>query len=305
MTAHPDRLAGGSLYRLAHAALAAAALVAFASAAAGQAWVPQAGVGSVTFLLQHTDHTGHFLADGSMLRGYDSVGKGAFLELDYAITDRCSITATGAYIGAKYLGPEPSFFGLELDECHCWNTGWQDGAVTARYNILNGAFAITPSISYGAPLANYTYQGEAVIGRNLDELRLAIDAGVRLDAISEKLSVSGQYAYAFVEKVIDLDLDRSNLLVSVAYQFHPRFSGSLDFYWQRTHGGLRSDQFVTDEQWAEYDRLVKDNSFHVGVTLAYSFTGLDVYASYVDFVDGTDTHDGRAISVGVGFPFQL
>ena len=32
-------------------------------------------------------------------------------------------------------------FGLELDDCHCWNSGWQDFSATARYNLVDGAFA--------------------------------------------------------------------------------------------------------------------------------------------------------------------
>jgi len=78
-----------------------------------------------------------------------------------------------------------------------------------------------------------------------------------------------------------------------------------DFYLQRTHGGLRSTEFVTDEEWAQFDRLLKDNSFHAGVTLAYSFRRFDIFGSYVEFVDGTDTHDGRAFTVGIAWPFQF
>ena len=270
-----------------------------------QAWVPPAKVGSVGLLLQHVDHTGHFLADGSILRGYDSVSRAAMLRFDYAFTDRLSISAAAAYVGAKYIGPEPSFFGLEIDDCHCWNTDWQDGSVTVRYNIFNDAFALTPSISYGAPLTNYPYFGEAAIGRNLDELRLAIDMGGRLDAITPKLSVAGLYSYAIVEEVLDLDLDRSNVLVNVSYQFTRRLSASVDFYLQRTHGGLRSTEFETDEEWEQYDRIIKDDSFHIGGTLAYSFNRIDVFASYIEFVDGTDTHDGRAVTIGLGWPFEF
>jgi hypothetical protein len=34
--------------------------------------------------------------------------------------------------------------------------------------------------------------------------------------------------------------------------------------WQRSHGGLRSTEFGTDEQFQQFDRTLKDNSFHVG-----------------------------------------
>ena len=59
-----------------------------------------------------------------------------------------------------------------------------------RYNLANGAFALTPSVSFGIPTHNYDYFGEAVVGRNLNELRIGVDAGQRLDAISGRLSIS-------------------------------------------------------------------------------------------------------------------
>jgi len=305
MTVDRERPIGGFLRRFGPCTVVSVVIILNAATASGQAWVPPARVGSVGLLFQNVDHTGHFLADGSLLGGYDSVSRGALLRFDYAITDRFSITAAAAYVGAKYIGPEPSFFGLEIDDCHCWNTSWQDGSLTVRYNIFNGTFALTPSLTYGAPLINYPYFGEAVVGRNLDELRLAIDAGGRLDGITPKLSISGFYSYAFVEEVLDLSIDRSNLMVGVGYQFHPRFSASVDFYLQRTHGGLRSTEFETEEQWLQFDRLLKDDSFHAGITLAYSFRRFDILGSYIEFVDGTDSHDGRAITVGIAMPFQF
>src|SRR5688572_23901077 len=89
-------------------------------------------------------------------------------------------------------GPEPSFFALPIDDCLCWNSGWQDIAATVRSNVSNGVFALTPSISVGMPSHDYDYFGEAVLGRNLNEVRIAVDAGRRLDEISDRLSVSGR-----------------------------------------------------------------------------------------------------------------
>lgn len=273
------------------------------NALSGQAWAPPAGVGSVTLLFQHVDHTGHRLDDGSFFPGYESESRVALVQLDYALTDRLSFSLGVPYVGARYTGDEPSFFGLPVDECRCWQTGWQDLNVTLRYNLLNDSLAVSPSISYGTPLRSYEYFGEAVVGRSLDELRLAVDIGKRLDAISPKLSISGRYSYAFVEEVLGLPNDRSNASLSLGYQLTPRFSASADAYWQHSHGGLRSSEFVTDEQWSQYDRLLRDQSFHLGATFAYSFDRFDLFASYIDFTDGKDTHTGRAISFGVSWPF--
>jgi hypothetical protein len=39
-----------------------------------------------------------------------------------------------------------------------------------------------------------------------------------------------------------------------------------------------------------------------GVTV--SLPRVDVFASYVGYVSGTDTHQGRAINAGVSWPFE-
>lgn len=275
-----------------------------ASPAFAQAWVPPAGIGVVSVVYQSIDNTNHRLTDGSLLDGYDSVSRGVLLNLDYAVTDRFSFTIGVPYLGSKYTGPEPSFFGLEADDCLCWQHGLQDFGATARYNVVNGAFAFTPSISVGMPSHNYDYFGEAVLGRNLNELRLAVDVGRRLDRISDRLSVSARYSYAIVEKVLDLPNNRSNIALESGFLATRKLATRVALSWQRSHGGLRSNEIVTDEQLSQYDRLIKDNNFHITGGLAYSLPQIDLFASYTRYVSGTDTHVGYAITAGVSVPFE-
>jgi hypothetical protein len=265
---------------------------------------PPARIGVVSAVYQKIDNTTHRLSDGTRLDGYDSVSQGVLLNLDYAVTDRFSFSVGVPYIGARYLGPEPSFFALPVDDCRCWNRGWQDFGFTARYNLVNGALAATPSVSIGIPTHGYDHFGEAVLGRNLKEMRLAVDAGQRLDAISPRLALSGRYAYAVVERVLDLPNNRSNVSLEPSALVTRRLSTRAVVSWQRSHGGLRTTEFETDEQWEQYDRLLRDNYFHAGAGLAYSFPRFDVFASYIHYVSGTDTHGGRAFTVGLSWPFE-
>jgi hypothetical protein len=275
-----------------------------ANRALAQAWVPPARIGMVSVVYQAITNTNHRLTDGSLLDGYDSLSRGVLFSIDYAFTDRFSLSVGLPYVGSKYTGPEPSFFGLAVDDCFCWNHGWQDLGVTARYNLANGAFALTPSVSFGMPTHDYDYFGEAVLGRNLDEFRVGFDVGQRLDAISERLSVSGRYTYAFVEKVLDLPNNRSNMGVEADFSATRKLSTRIGLAWQRSHGGLRSTEVVTDEQYSQYDRLLKDNNFHITGGVSYSLPKVDVFASYVHYAGGTDTHVGHAITVGLSLPFE-
>jgi hypothetical protein len=275
-----------------------------ASPALAQAWVPPAGIGLASVMFQTINNTNHRLTDGSLYDGYDSLSRGVLFNLDYAITDRISFSIGVPYLGSKYTGPEPSIFGLAVDDCFCWQHGWQDFGAAVRYNIANDAFAFTPSISFGVPTHNYDYFGEAVLGRNLNEVRIGVDVGQRLDRISDRLSLSGRYTYAFVEKVVDLPNNRSNFSIETAFLATRKLATRLAFSWQRSHGGLRSSDTFTEEQYPQYDRIIKDNNFHITGGVSYSLPKIDLFGYYVHYAGGTDTHVGHAMNVGVSWPFE-
>jgi hypothetical protein len=296
-------------------------LIAIAAGRAhAQAWVPPAGSGSVNFVVQRIDNTGHFLTDGFLAKqGGKSVDSGIAVEADYALTDRWSLSAELPYVFAKYTDPDPPppfvpF--LPVDTCRCWHSGLQDFGLTARYNLVNKAIGLTPSVSVGVPSHDYNYQGEAVIGRNLKELRLAIDAGQRLDIISKRLSVQARYSYAFVQRVLDVPNNRSNAAVEGAFELTRQLSVRSSVFWQHTHGGLRGPapsrpetfpfgDVNTPELLNEHDRLLRDNNWRVGGAMSYGFSRFDLFASYIAYVRGTNTHAGRAVTGGISWPFEL
>jgi hypothetical protein len=88
------------------------------------------------------------------------------------------VSAGLPYVFAKYTArnlPPPPIPVLSWDACHCRQSGFQDFGFRARYNVFNGGFALTPSVSFGTPSHNYEFRGEAVVGRNLKELQFAVD----------------------------------------------------------------------------------------------------------------------------------
>lgn len=284
-----------------------------------QAWVAPAGVGSATFFYQRIDSTGHLRTNGTLIDAGQSTNVGLYVEVEYAISDRFSMTAGLPYVFGKWVGPNqprPPIPFLPVDQCRCWNSGWQDFGFTARYNIVNGIFALTPSVAIGVPSHQYEFRGEAVLGRDLREVRIAVDAGQRLDAISPKLSVQGRYSYAIVEQVLALPNNRSNASLEGAYAFTRRFSARGVLSWQRTHGGLQfgspapaelvfPGEVNTPDRLDQHDRLLRDNNFHLGAGAAYSFPSVDLFGSYTEYVSGTDSHAGRVFTFGLSWPFEL
>jgi hypothetical protein len=298
-----------------------AAVVVFGMAGArdvrAQAWVPPAGSGTVTVATQFIDNTGHLLTNGVLYPDGKSQDGSVYFEGEYALTDRLSMSLGLPFVFARYVGP-----GLtpgpqqEVDLCRCWHGAWQDFGFTARYGLVRHAFALTPSVSIGVPSHAYVYRGESVVGRRLPEVRLGVSAGRRLDAVSSRLSVQGTYSYAFVEQVLDIPNNRSNMTLDVAVAAMRRLSVRGFVAWQRTHGGLRTGlgkppadgypwgEILTEEQFTQHDRLLRDNSFHLGTGASYSFSRFDVFGSYIAYVSGTDSHAGRVLTGGVSWPFE-
>ena len=79
-------------------------------------------------------------------------------------------------------------------------SGFQDFSAAARYRFGDDTWAIAPQVKYGLPSHNYSYVGEAVVGRNLNELELGVFAALRLVDILPKATVQAGYIYSFVEK---------------------------------------------------------------------------------------------------------
>jgi hypothetical protein len=299
-----------------------ALFLATANHAKAQAWVLPAGEGALTFSYQRIDNTGHRRTNGVLVPHGLSLDMSMYLQAEYAFTNRLSLTVGLPYVFAKYTDPNPPVFPipyLPVDHCHCWQSGVQDFGITARYNLAGGArgaFALTPSVALGTPSHDYNFRGESALGRDLTEVRVGVDAGRRLDVISHNLSVQGGYSYAFVEKVQNISTNRSNANMEGDYLVKRKLLVRGQVFWQRTHGGLRfgsptgpglvfPGEVNTPELLSQHDRILRDNYWRAGGGLDYSFPRVDLFAVYTAFVGGTDTHAGRALTIGFSVPFRL
>lgn len=294
----------------------ALALAGAAAPAAAQAWTPPVGVGVVTLGGQWIDHTGHRLTDGTLVGG-TSESAAVFTEVEYGFTDRFAATAGLAYVFARWTdrGPEPPPFPLQpVDTCYCWDSSFQDFTFSARYRLGDDPWAVTPLVRLVVPSHPYETRGEAVVGRNLDELQVGLAAAVRLAGLVPDATLQGGYSYAFVEKVLGIPNDRSSWSLAIGWAPTRRLHLHAEARWQRTHGGLRvgsptGDPFLppgevdTPERVAEHDRLLRDNSFHLGGGASFSFGSFDVFLSHTSFVSGTDTHAGHAWTAGLTYAF--
>jgi len=115
---------------------------------------------------------------------------------------------------------------------------------------------------------------------------------------------------------MDISTNRSNANLEGDYLIKRKLLLRGQALWQRTHGGLRfgspspadlvfPGEVNTPELLYQHDRLLRDNYWRAGGGLAYSFPRVDLFAAYTAFVGGTDTHAGRALTIGFSVPFRL
>jgi hypothetical protein len=272
-----------------------------------QAFTPPAQVGSVTLGWQWVSNTGHFLTDGTLFPRGESVTTSALVEVDYGVTDRFAAAVALPYVFARYTGGLPPFSQLERDSCRCWHSSFQDFAIAGRYRFGDDFWAITPTLRYSLPTHDYPYEGEAVVGRNLQELQAGIHAGWRLAPMLPKASVQAGYSYAVTEKPFDdITNNRSNGYFDFGYAVTRSFYARGGASWQRTHGGLTSFELITTPgRFPQRDRILRTAYWHLTGGAAYSATLADVFVSIEKYVWGRDAHDGIAYTIGTTWYFDL
>ncbi len=290
----------------------ATAMAAGVRPAMGQAWVLPERTGAVTFVVQEIDHVGRMRNDGTRAAVGKAINLGFDVEVDYAFTDRLSVSTTLPYVVAKFTDPNPPPEGIpfeDVDSCRCWNSDFADFGLTIRYNLINmnRAFMLTSFVSSGLPSHAYDYVGEAVVGRQLKELKVGADAGQRLDWLLTGMSVQAGYRYTIVEQFLDVPNNRSNGYAQAGFVLPRGFSARGVATWQRTHGGLRMPDEVKGfpERLTEYHRMLRDNYLHAGGGVSYSWGPWDVSGSFLLTARGSNSHDVRVFSFTIGRLFEI
>jgi hypothetical protein len=295
------------------AALATAVQFTLIGSASGQAWLPRARQGSVTFVAQDVRHIGRVFGP-VWVRCCDTTNASIDVDVEYGITNRLAVSAGLPFVFAKYLGEAPDGPAAFLpyvagDKCHCLHHGFQDIQFAARYNLVRvgHTFALTPSVSFGAPTHGYDYVGEAVVGFGLKELRVGVDAGQRFDAVVPGLSVEGEYQYAVVQRVLGIAHNRSNGRLELSYEFWRGLTAYWLLSWQHTHGGLRFPEDVQPfpERWTEFHRLLRDGYVQMGAGASIAVGNWQIAASFLRTVRGMFTHDVRVYTLSAGRSFRI
>lgn len=298
------------------AAILLTALMPFATAQAqsSDAWVPGRGHGSVSVAYQHLYVEWHTLSDGTKGKPGVITNRTVFFNVDYGLTDRLALSVGLPFKSNKFEGSGPHDPD-DLDHDHGnvllddgrYHSGWQDLGVALRYQWRNEPWAITPSLTYGAPTHDYTTFAHAAPGTGLWRLEAGIAVVRRFAPPLQNLYFQGYYGYAFMEEV-DRRVNHSTLNLEVGYLLTPKLSARMYLTGQKTHNGFDFPEDFpnrTDDHFFHHDQNLRNDYVNIGAGASYQLNDrYALFGNYGHTVWGENTHlIDYAVTVGVSRVF--
>lgn len=263
-------------------------LFATAADARAQAWLPDRGEWSYTLSYNDIFNKKHYLPDGGEVDVGHTRSKTLGLSVSYAPTDRLLLVAGLPWVHTDFHGerPHPD---SHVDE-HGAST-ITDLRLEVHWQAIRGPFALAPYVAAVIPTHDYPVLGHAAPGRGLQEYWLGFFAGQSLDAWIPRTYVQLRGNYAFVQEVVGIAHDRSNLDVELGYFFNPRLAVQAIGSWQWTHGGIDVPVPPSHPLYPYHDQLADDEFLNVGGGVVWFATAAtSLYVNYMTSVRGRNGH---------------
>jgi hypothetical protein len=292
------------------AIVAAAMLGPLVPIAAGQAFVPAQGEGSVAVLFQNQFFKYHLVPTKEVDIGH-IYSNSLLADMTYGLTDRVAIGIGLPWVATRYNGAAPhplaDFSGPNPVDDGTWHSTAQDVRVDLRYNVtrnfLNAGVVVTPFVGSVTPSHDYTDFAHAGFGRDLNEVQLGASVAKLFEQGVPGLLLQGSYSYGVVEQVVDVSHNRSLASLEAAYFATPSLRLLALASGQVTHGGIDfygsaiSRVLLTTDQFIHHDQIVRENILTLGGGLSYSLNeSLDLFGSAMHTVA---QRNGHALDLGL------
>jgi hypothetical protein len=293
---------------------AAGPLLLVASSGLAQAWLAPKGEASFGAVYQNIYTRDHLFSEGERYDGGRIRMNMTVFGLTYSFTDRLAAGASLPYVSARYDGTNPHVeTGFQYVDDGSYHGTFTDLRLDLRYNLWNEPAVVTPFASAVIPTHDYATFAHAAPSSGLRQYLVGVSVGRRLDPLVEAGFAQLRYSYAFVEEVLGVSHDRSNVDLEIGYFLTPSLGVSAIGSYQRTHGGIElplpgteaARRFKKTPYYVHHDQLAQSNFLNVGGIVSYALTGtVDVFASYQTMVWGRNVHaiqPGLAVGMSVGF----
>ena len=169
------------------------------------------------------------------------------LSASYSPTDRISVNASLPVVRTRYRGEGHGGHDHEIDD-GSWHSTVTDLQLTVNYQLVTGAFGLSPYVGAVIPTHDYTTFGHSAPGRGLNEYWVGAYAAMSLHEWIPRTYVQLRGNYAFVEEVLDIAHDRINAVLEIGYFPTPAWNVRVMVSEQWTDGGINVPVPLDDPQ---------------------------------------------------------
>jgi hypothetical protein len=268
-----------------------------------QAWLPKSGDLSISLSYDYILNKHHYLPNGDELDVGHTRSNIEGLSVGWSPSDRWRLVAGIPYVQTQWLGE--GHHGPEVDTGHV-NRTLTDLRLEVHYQALEYPVALAPYAAAVIPVHDYPVLGHAAPGRGLNEYWIGFFAGKSLEPWLAQTYVQARYNYAFVERVVGIAHDRSNVDVEVGQFLSPTWLLQLIGSWQWTHGGINVPVPPGSAIFPHHDQLAAAEFLNLTGSVIW-FASARSYLSlgYTRALHGSNAHKvDRGVTFSIGFrPF--
>ncbi len=286
--------------------LLCAALV-IPSAVSAQAWLFPKGEGTVSLSYQNLYVPDHVYENSDAHDIGHILSHALTLDVDYSFTDKLAVRVALPYIAARYYGPKPHQ--LPMDD-GTYHSTFQDFTTDVRYNLTKRRIVLTPFFRVVIPSNSYTYFAHSAAGRDQREYHFGTNFGRQLDPLIPKAYMQAQYSYAFVERVLGIAPNRSNVEFQLGYFLTHRLSLLATGHGMYTHSGVELDfrlfhAGLPSDQWTHHDQIAKASLFDLGGGTSFAVTpSWQMFLTVAHSIEGRNGHlHAAVVTIGVSRSF--
>lgn len=268
-----------------------------------QAWLPEKGNFSAGITYNDVFNKKHYLPNGDEIDAGHARTHSTGVVLAYSPIDRIMLSAGIPYVRSEYHGDHPHPGEIDNSDFH---STWTDLRLEVHFQAMLEPFALAPYVGYLHPVTNYETMGHSAPGRGLDELWLGFYGAKSLDRWIPRTYVQLRYNYAFVEEVVGIAHDRSNLDLEIGYFLNRQWSIRALTSWQQTHGGIDIPIPMSNPLFPHHDQLAAEGYVHVGGGVSWLITPrCGVYSIYTTSVKGENGHKlDQGLTMGFSYGFN-
>lgn len=277
------------------------------SAVSAQAWLFPKGEGTVSLSYQNLYVDDHAYENGDVHDVGHILSHALTLDVDYSLTGNLAVRVSVPYIAARYYGPKPHQ--LPMDD-GAYHSTFQDFTTDVRYNLTKRRVVLTPFFRVVVPSNTYTYFAHSAAGRDQREYHVGTNLGRRLDPLIPKAYFQAQYSYAFVERVLGIAPNRSNVEFQLGYFLNPRISFLGTGQWMYTHSGVNLDfrlfhAGLSPDQWTHHDQIARSSLLDLGGGTSFAVTpSWQMFLTVAHSVEGRNGHlHAAVVTIGVSRSF--